>query len=116
MKHVILAAAVALALTRPAAAIDENGEYTILRTHSCEDWNSAKTNDIHFAGNLAYLAGYFSAMNQYLRGKENWLDKVGIEMAMQATFKYCEDRPDWTAADAIKHLAQKLKDGKLLFQ
>ena len=115
MKHMILAAIVALALTRPAAAIDENGEYTILGTHSCADWNTAKTSDIRFGGNLAYLAGYFTAMNQYLPGKENWLDRVGIKIAVEATFKYCEDRPDWTAAHAIKHLAQKLKDGEPLF-
>ena len=89
MKTLILAAAVALALTRPAAAIDENGKYTILGTHSAQTGIPEKptTSVLVETWRTCRLYG-----NEPVSAwPENWLDRIGIKIAVEATFKYCED-------------------------
>ena len=110
MRLVIGFFAVMMLVATPVQAIDGAGTYGSYGKRSCGQWIEDRKPE-HSSMQImltGWLAGYMTAANQWIEGKENWLEGSDIDSAMLWIDKYCRENPLSDSADAMVALMREL--------
>ena len=109
MRLVIGFFAVMMLVAAPVQAYDGAGTYTSIGAHSCGKWLEAKKEDEWMRRALgAWVAGYVTAANAWVAGKEDWLEDTDRQSVMSWIDKYCRENPLSNSAKAMKKLMREL--------
>ena len=109
MRLVIGFFAVMMLVATPVQAIDGAGNYTIVGSRSCGQWLEAKKeDDDHRWALKGWVAGYVTAVNMWVEGKEHWLEGSDIASAMLWVDKHCRENPLSMASDGMWSLMREL--------
>ena len=100
---------VMMLVATPVQAIDGAGQFKTYGQYSCGQWLEAKKADGTVRTvMIGWVAGYVSAVNAWIEGKEDWLEHSDIPSAMSWIDKYCRENPLSKSTYAIRFLMYEL--------
>ena len=109
MRLVIGFFAVMMLVATPVQAIDGAGIYKSMGSRSCGQWLEAKKEDDDHRYSLRdWVAGYVTATNVWMEGKQDWLEDSDLPSAMLWIDKYCRENPLSNSVSAMRELMREL--------
>lgn len=119
MRAVLIALAILVVVfskSETVWAIDEKGVSVSLgrASDSCGKWTTAtsekiKGNSRHYNGYADWLAGYFTAYNRWIPGKQRRAEKMDLDGLMAWVDNYCAANPLKKVSSAASALIQHIR-------